>query len=54
MRDGTYIPIFPMICIKESIQVEANALSLGFWPQLCNKSDQWINCLKSETWWYSC
>lgn len=37
MRNGTYVPVFPMICIKESIQVEANALSLRFWPQLCSK-----------------
>lgn len=48
MRNDTYISVFRMICIKESIQVEANALSLGFWPQLCSKSFSELIILKVE------
>lgn len=48
MRNGTYIAAFHVICVKESIQVEANALSLGFWPQLCSKSFNELIGLKVE------
>lgn len=48
MRNGTYIAAFHVICVKESIRVEANALSLGFWPQLCSKSFSELIGLKVE------
>lgn len=47
MRSQVYVPVFRMNHIKESAQVQTDVLPLRFWPQLCNKSNQRINCLES-------
>lgn len=47
MRSQAYIPAFHMNHIKEPVRIQTDVLPLRFWPQLCNKSNQQINCLES-------